>query len=158
MTATDASTLLEFMRKRTLGLLDTIAKLPNPEAALGWRPGPGRAHIAWQLMHIAATDDKHLGVRMKGGDPAEPKNVERYAGGSTPDETIPSVDEIRRYLTERRTAMLAHLATITDWSAKPNEQTQWVYEEWVRVLAWHEAHHHGQAHLTLNLYKATIPV
>ena len=30
---------------RTLGLLDKIAAEPDPAAVLGWRPGPGRAHI-----------------------------------------------------------------------------------------------------------------
>ena len=101
---------LEFTRKKTLDTLDAIAKRPDAQAVLGWRPGPGRAHIAWQLMHIAATDDRHLTVRMKGGELAESENVKRYAGGSTPDDSVPNVDEIRRYLTERRAAMLDHLA------------------------------------------------
>ena len=39
-------------------------------------------------------------------------------------------------------------------ATKPNEQATWTYQEWVKVLAWHEAHHQGQAHLTFNLYKA----
>jgi hypothetical protein len=37
---------------------------------------------------------------------------------------------------------------------KPNEQAPWTYREWIKVLTWHEAHHQGQAHLTLNLYRA----
>ena len=41
--------LLDFNRERTLGTLATIEKLPDPAKALGWRPGPGRAHIAWQI-------------------------------------------------------------------------------------------------------------
>src|SRR3954467_918335 len=114
MTRSDLRTFLEFVRKKTLDTLDAVAKRPDAAELLAWRPGPGRAHIAWQLMHIAATDDRHLGVRMKGGDPADPENVRHFAGGSTPDENVPSVDEIRRYLTERRTAMLNHLATLSD--------------------------------------------
>ena len=48
---------LEFARVRTLGLLDNIEKDPDPQAVLAWRPGPGRAHIGWQLMHIAVTEE-----------------------------------------------------------------------------------------------------
>ena len=33
---------LEFARVRTLGLLDSIEKEPDPQAILAWRPGPGR--------------------------------------------------------------------------------------------------------------------
>ena len=156
MTRSDIRTFLEFVRKKTLDTLDAIAKRPDAAELLAWRPGPGRAHVAWQLMHVAATDDRHLGVRMKGGDPAAPENVRRFAGGSTPDESVPSADEIRRYLTDRRAAMLDHLMSLSDGdlSKKPNEQAPWTYETWFQVLTWHEAHHQGQAHLVINLYKA----
>ncbi|HJZ93508.1 MAG TPA: DinB family protein [Gemmataceae bacterium] len=156
MTRNDVRQLLEFTRKRTTDWFDALAKRPDAAAALGWRPGPGRAHIGWQLMHIAATDDRHLGVRMKGGEPANPEYVRRFAGGSTPDEQVPKIDEIRHYLAERRAAMLDHLASLTDADLpkKPNEQAPWPYETWFQVLVCHEAHHQGQAHLTLNLYKA----
>ena len=40
----------EFNRSRTLGLLDRIAQMPQPQAVLGWRPGAGRAHLAWQCL------------------------------------------------------------------------------------------------------------
>lgn len=147
---------LEFTRKKTLDTLDTIAKRPDAAAVLAWRPGPGRAHIAWQLMHIAATDDRHLGVRMRLGEPTDAELVKRYAGGSTPDDKVPSVEEIRQYLNERRAAMLEHLSKLTeaDLPKKPNDQAPWTYETWFQVLTWHESHHQGQAHLTLNLYKS----
>jgi uncharacterized damage-inducible protein DinB len=156
MTPADLRSFLEFVRKKTLDTLDAVAKRPDATEVLAWRPGPGRAHVAWQLMHIAATDDRHLGVRMKGGDPANAEYVKRFAGGSTPDENVPTVEEIRRYLTERRAAMLDHLAGLSDadLARKPNDQAPWHYEEWFRVLTWHEAHHQGQAHLTINLYNA----
>lgn len=156
MTPADLRSFLEFVRKQTLDTLDAIAKRPDAAELLAWRPGPGRAHIAWQLMHIAATDDRHLGVRMKGGEPADPDLVKRFAGGSTPDASVTTVDEIRRYLTERRAAMLDHLATLSDadLGRKPNDQAPRHYEDWFRVLTWHEAHHQGQAHLTINMYKA----
>jgi uncharacterized damage-inducible protein DinB len=157
MTTTDLREWLERSRRKTLELLDTVAKTPEPAAALGWRPGHGRAHLAWQLMHIAATDDRHLNVRMNGGDPREPDLVRRFAGGSVPDDDIPSLNQIRQYLAERREAMLAHLAGLSDadLANKPNPEAPWPYREWFQVLAWHEAHHHGQAHLTFNLYRAT---
>src|SRR5262245_54228581 len=156
MTASDLILFLEHGRRKTMELLDVIAARDNSAAILSWRPGPGRAHIAWQLMHIAATDDRHLNVRMKGGEPREPEHVRRFAGGSTPDDEVPIVDEIRRYLTDRRRDLLDHLRGLSDAALleKPNPQAPWVYTEWFRVLTWHEAHHHGQAHLTYNLYRA----
>lgn len=146
---------LDFNRQKTLGLIDGLAKLGDVQKVLGWRPGPGRAHLAWQLMHIAATDDRHVHVRMTGGQPQEPAYVQRFAGGSTPDDDIPTVEEIKRYLDTQRKELLAHLAKLDDAAlkTKPNEQAPWTYGEWLRVLAWHEAHHQGQAHLTVNLYK-----
>jgi uncharacterized damage-inducible protein DinB len=147
---------LEFVRKKTSDFLDTIAKLPDAQKALGWRPGPGRAHIAWQMMHVAATDDRHLNVRIRGGEANNADYVNRFAGGSTPDDKVPTPEEIRRYLTDRRAAMLEMLAAATDeeLSRKPYEASPYTLEEWFRVWIWHEAHHQGQAHLTLNMYKA----
>src|SRR5437868_14051359 len=109
MTFADLIEVMEFSRQKTLALLDNLAKQPNVQTILGWRPGPGRAPLGWQLMHIAATDDRHVHVRMTGGQPQEPELVRRFAGGSTPDETIPSLDEIRRYLTAQRTEVLNHV-------------------------------------------------
>lgn len=157
MNKNDLQEILDFARRKTLDLLDAIAQRPDPKAVLGWRPGPGRAHIAWQLMHIAATDDRHLYVRMKGGEPSHADFVRRFAGGSVPDDDVPSIATIRHYLTEKRQELLAHLHSLaeSDLDNKPNEQAPWVYREWFKVLAWHEAHHQGQAHLTLNLYRIT---
>jgi uncharacterized damage-inducible protein DinB len=148
--------VLNFTRSRTLGFLDNLAKLPNAKDILGWRPGPGRAHIAWQLMHIAATDDRHVHVRMTGGQPREPGLVQRFAGGSTPDENVPTLEEIRAYLNSQRAEVLDYLKKLPDsaLAQKPMEQAPWTHQEWLKVLAWHEAHHQGQAHITLNLYQA----
>lgn len=156
MTKNDLVAWLEFARKRTMDMLDNLAKEPDAQTILAWRPGAGRAPIAWQLMHIGATDDRHLNVRMKGGAPAEPEYVRRFAGGSTPDDETPRLDEIRRYVLERRQAIVEHFRTLDDGQLgqKPNEQAPWTYQDWAQVLAWHEAHHHGQAHLTWNLFKA----
>lgn len=155
MTFADLIEIFEYNRGRTMSTLDMIAKEPDPAKVLGFRPGPGRAHIAWQLMHIAATDDRHVHVRMTGGQPADAGLVGRFAGGSTPDERIPTIDEIRSYLTTQRDEMTKHLRSLpADMiDKKPNETAPWTYREWIKLLAWHEAHHQGQAHITLNLYK-----
>jgi uncharacterized damage-inducible protein DinB len=157
MTFADLIEILDFNRQKTLALLDNLAKQPNVPAILGWRPGPGRAHVAWQLMHIAATDDRHVHVRMTGGQPQEPELVRRFAGGSVPDDAIPTLEEIRRYLTAQRAEVLGHCKKVPDSAlpTKPSDQAPWTYQEWLKVLAWHEAHHQGQAHITFNLYQAT---
>lgn len=155
MSANSLLQFMEFSRRKTLELVDAIAAQPNAAAILGWRPGAGRAHIAWQLMHITATDDRHLHVRIKQGEPREPDLVRRFAGGSVPDDVIPTLADIRRYLTDRRAELLAHFRSLSEgeFAAKPHAQAPWTYTEWCQVLAWHEAHHHGQAHLTYNLYR-----
>jgi uncharacterized damage-inducible protein DinB len=159
MTFADLFEMLEFNRQKTLGLLDNVGQQANAQAILGWRPGPGRAHLAWQLMHIAATDDRHVHVRMGGGQPQHPELVRRFAGGSTPDDSIPTLDEIRAYLASQRAEVLSHLKKLPDSAlpTKPNDQAPWTYQEWLKVLAWHEAHHQGQAHITFNLYRAAQP-
>jgi hypothetical protein len=156
MTFADIIELLEFARSKTLATLESVAKEADPMHALGWRAVPGRAHTAWQFMHIAATDDRHVHVRMTGGNPQHPELVQRFAGGSTPDDTIPTLDEIRAYLSSQRAEMIKHLKNLDDsmLDKKPNEQAPWTYREWGKLLAWHEAHHQGQAHATLNLYRS----
>src|SRR6476646_6706836 len=113
---------LDYNRQKTLAFVDSLAKSDNVQAVLAWRPGPGRAHLAWQLMHIAATDDRHVHVRMQGGQPQQPELVRRFAGGSTPDDTIPALEEIRRYLDAQRVELLTHLRKLDDGalSTKPN--------------------------------------
>lgn len=156
MTFADLIESLDYNRTKTLAFIEALAKQENAAKALAWRPGPGRANLAWQLMHIAATDDRHVHVRMASGQPQEPEYVRRFAGGSTPDDDVPSLDEIKRYLDVQRKELLAHLRKLDDkaLSTKPNDQAPWTYQEWLKVLAFHEAHHQGQAHLTFNLYKA----
>src|ERR1700716_1297909 len=146
MTFADLTEFLDFSRLKTLALLANLAKQPNPQAILGWRPGPGRAHLGWQLMHIAATDDRHVHVRMTGGQPQEPELIRRFAGGSTPDDTVPTLDDIRRNLTSPRAEVLAHVKKLPESALpnKPNEQAPWTYRDWLKLLGYHEAHHQGQ--------------
>ncbi len=149
-----------FYRKRTLDLLDKIAAEPDPTAVLGWRPGPGRAHIGWQLMHIGVTEEIFATERLNPARPAAFTDLwPRFRGGSTPDDNIPTVDEIRTVLAESREHLLETLATYPEDRLEEIPAALQARGLTVRdclyVIGWHEAHHHGQAHITFNLYKAS---
>ena len=47
----------QFNRTRTLGLLAEIEKMPDPEAILGWRPGPGRGHASSRQRHNSSCQE-----------------------------------------------------------------------------------------------------
>lgn len=149
----------EFNRQRTLGLLDTIDKEPNPQAILGWRPGPGRAPIGWQLMHVAVTEEIFASERLAPGKSAKHQALwPRFRGGSTPDDDTPTSSQIRQVLADGRESLLDTLATIDD--ARLGEippalaQRKLTLLDVLHIIGWHEAHHQGQAHITLNLYRA----
>ena len=150
--------VMEVCRTRTLATLDEIAKLPNPAAVLGWRPGPGRAHIGWQLTHIGITEELTSSERMRGTAPAFADLVPRFKFGSVPDSNIPSVELIRQVLEQSRQHVRecfskvqeADLDTIPEWY----RERGWTIRRILQILIWHEAHHQGQAHITLNLWKA----
>lgn len=160
MSAADAALKgYDFNRTRTLDLLDRVAKEPDPQKVLGWRPGLGRAHIAWQLMHIGVTEEIFATERLAPHKKGEFQDLwPRFRGGSTPDDDIPTVDEIRGVLAESRAHLAQTLREIGDdrlteipagWA-----QRKLTHEEIFRLVGWHEGHHQGQAHITLNLYKA----
>lgn len=146
-----------FYRERTLGLLDKIAEQPDPQAALAWRPGPGRAHIGWQLMHIGVTEEIFATERLLPEKPAAFAELwPRFRGGSTPDDNVPDAATIRRVLTESREHLLDTLSHYGDerlgeippaLAARKLTVFDVLY-----ILGWHESHHHGQAHITLNLF------
>ncbi len=148
-----------FSRERTLGVLDAVAELPDPQAVLGWRPGPGRAHIAWQLMHVGITEELFATERLGNSSAAWPDLVPRYKGGSTPDEEIPTVEKIRSVLHESREHWLSTVSGLNqsdlDEVPAPLAERGWTLRKVLQVLIWHEPHHQGQAHITLNLWKAT---
>src|SRR3954468_3159428 len=104
-----------FNRPRTLALLDKIEQEQEPHKILGWRPGPGRAHIAWQLTHIGITEELFATERLVvGAKPAFADLVPRFKGGSTPDDEIPQPSLIRRVLEESRAHLLATLGRFSD--------------------------------------------
>lgn len=151
---------LDFARARLLGILDTIEKSgQDVSKVLAWRPGPGRAHIGWQAMHCAATHDRYLNVRLKGGQATDPALCDNFAGGTKPsDSNVPTLSDIRTKLATHyealknyvRNASKEELARTQDFG---NGVTRSVGES-IILLTWHEGHHQGQIHLTWNCYKA----
>lgn len=151
---------LNFTRQRLLGTLETIEKSGQDiSRVLAWRPGPGRAHIAWQAMHCAATHDKYLNVFIKGlAAPADPALVSGFGGGSTPnDQNVPTLPQIRQVLESTFAAFKDYLGNVSpadlDRQVGPPDRRRTVAES-ALLMAWHEAHHQGQIHLTWNLYRA----
>lgn len=148
----------EFNRSRTVATLDRLGKLPDPQAVLGWRPGAGRAHIAWQAMHIGVTEDIFASERLapaKAGIFTEIWG--RYRGGSTPDESIPELAEIRKVLDESRSSLLDTLSQVTEDELEtiPEalKERGLTIRNVLNIISWHESHHQGQMHLTLNLFE-----
>lgn len=157
----DLSTLiasLDFTRSRLLATLESIEKSgQDVRNVLAWRPGPARAHIAWQAAHCAATHDRYVNSRLKGGQPLDPQLVEAFAGGSTPsDSNVPTLPEIRDKLAIHLDNLKSYLQTadLNQVLEFPGGVKRTVAES-VILLTWHEAHHQGQIHLTWNCYKAT---
>jgi uncharacterized damage-inducible protein DinB len=148
----------QFYRQRTIALLDRIEKEPNPQAVLAWRPGPGRAHIGWQLMHIGVTEELFASQRLAQKPGAWTDLWPRFRGGSTPDDNVPSPQLIREVLSGGREHLLATLKDYGD--ERLGEIPEYFKErgltvrEILYIIGWHEAHHQGQAHITFNLYKA----
>jgi uncharacterized damage-inducible protein DinB len=149
----------EFNRKRTLGFLEGIEQMPDSAAVLGWRPGAGRAHIGWQLMHIGVTEEIFATERLAPDKPGAFTDLwPRFRGGSTPDDQIPAPAEIRQVLDQGRAHLLETLSRFTEDNLgdipEALKQRGLTLLDVLHVISWHEAHHQGQAHITLNLYRS----
>ena len=148
-----------FNRGRTLATLDEIDKLPDPRAALAWRPNPARAHVGWQLMHIGITEELFATERLAPEKPGKWTELwPRFRGGSTPDDDVPDAPTIRRILSESRERLLDTLPTYTDDRLgeipPPLAHRTMTFLHVLHILSWHESHHQGQAHATLNAFRA----
>jgi hypothetical protein len=151
---------IQFNRNRTLATLERALADKDPQRALAWRPGPGRAHVAWQLMHIGITEELFATERLVPGTKPEFADlVPRFRGGSTPDDEIPPADLIRRVLTESRARLLATLGQFGDKDLgtipEALKERKLALVDVLYLLGWHESHHQGQAHITLNLLAAS---
>lgn len=148
----------EFNRGRTLALLESIEKESDPLAVLAWRPGPGRAHIGWQLMHIGITEDIFAAERLVEKPSPWAELRSRFRGGSKPDDDVPSPESIREVLASARASLLETAAIFGDdrLDEVPEllKDRGWRVRDVLHIIAWHEGHHQGQAHLTYNLNKA----
>lgn len=160
MDAATLTAMLDFGRARLLGELDAIEKSGrNVKEVLLWRPGKGRAHIAWQAMHCAATHDKYFHSVMLGLPSAsDPGAVAAYGGGSAPSDSDPAdLAQIRAALAKHFAPFREFVATRTtdqfDEVVGPPDRRRKLGDA-IILLAWHEAHHQGQIHLTWNQYKA----
>ena len=150
----------EFNRVRTLSTLDEIDKTANPQAALAWRPNPGRSHVGWQILHIGITEEIFATERLAPEKPAKWTELgPRFRGGSTPDDDVPSSATIRQILAESRKRLLETLATYSEDRLgeipPPLAQRKLTFLDVLHILSWHESHHQGQAHATLNSYRAS---
>ena len=149
-----------FYRARTVALLERVRQEPDPQAVLAWRPGSGRAHVAWQLMHIAMTEELFATERLAPDRPGEFLDLRpRFRGGSSPDEQIPTLEEIGDVLATTRARLLEtlgrfHDGELDEFKFTNRENRRLTLREVLFLIGWHEAHHQGQAHLTLNLYRA----
>ena len=148
---------MEYNRTKTLKLLDELRQSGRVAEILGWRPGAGRAHIAWQLVHIGVTEEVFATERLHGQTPAFADLVPRFKAGSTPDDQIPDADLIRQVLQESRVHLRSALSTFCDDDLgivpEAFRERGWTLGYILQVLCWHEGHHQGQAHLTHNLWK-----
>lgn len=150
--------LLEFNRGMTLKLLEEISQLDNPNSALAFQPGPKRAHIAWQIMHVAVTEELFATERLKERPSELTEWISRYQRGSIADGNIPSLDEIQTVLAHSRKNLLETLSQIdpAEMEQIPEglKERGWTNSFALQVICWHEAHHQGQAHFLLNSWKA----
>lgn len=160
MCPTTLAAAMDFARARLLGSLDAIEKSgADVSKVLAWRPGPGRAHIAWQAMHCAATHDKYFNAFILGKAATDETLVAAYGGGSTPsDQNIPGLAVVRSTLEGHFSPFRSHILGASSEELKrvfklPNGSERTVGEA-TMLLTWHEAHHQGQIHLTWNMYKA----
>lgn len=149
---------MDFMRMRTLMSLDEIAKHPRAADILAYRPGPGRAHQAWQFMHIGITEELYGTERLFGRPSQYPELAPRFKGGSIADDNIPSIEQIRTVLADSREKLFAGLRSFSDSDLgvipEAFKERGWALGRIIQVLAWHEAHHQGQIHCVLNQWKA----
>ena len=83
----------------------------------------------------------------------------RFRGGSTPDDDVSTLAQIREVLSGAREHLLETLSEYDD--SRLDEIPETLKARGLSVLlvlyivGWHEAHHQGQAHATFNAFKAT---
>ena len=149
----------KFIRERLLKLLDEVASSSHSREALHWMlpfGNPGRAHMAWQFMHCAATLDRYLNVRILSGTVKNQELVDHFAGGSRPDpDKIIEPEEIKTQLLKTVEPYYKYCLSIEDsaMTAVVNPEVGKTNREIMQLLNWHEAHHHGQCQIIWNSFQ-----
>lgn len=152
--------MLDLVRGRLLGSLEAIETSGlDVKAALTFRPGPARSHIAWQAMHCAATHDKYINVYLRGSQIKDPALVEAYGVNSVAkDDSVPDLKTIRKALEIHFEGFKDFIRGLTeaDYDRKIEMGPGRIrtIRESIMVMVWHESHHQGQIHLTWNIFKA----
>jgi len=157
----DLETLIAGMEFARARVLETLGRIEgsggDAEQVMQWRPGPGIPNITWHAMHCAATHHKYERVVLGKGSLRETALVAAYGGSDTqPNQEEPSLEQIRDSLANHFESIKAYLRgrPPNDLMLRvPGPGTERSIGEWVILLAWHEAHHQGQMHLTWNLYR-----
>lgn len=147
---------LGFDRQATLKLLDEIEKTGHAREALSWRAAPGRAPLGWQIMHIAASEDR-FAAKMIGNRPLVSEALaEEFKSGKPAGDRVPELSEIRSYLERTRASLDQAIAgfDLSRLDGKPAPDAKMTFRTIFQVLIWHEGHHEGEARATFNLFKA----
>ena len=112
-------------------------------------------------MHLGITEEIFATERLATIDHSPHRDHwSRFRGGSTPDDEIRGSDQIRIVLTDGRRQLVETLAGYDDsqlddliWHHH-GMKTDISLLTTLHIIGYHESHHQGQAHLTLNLFKA----
>ena len=139
-------------------MLEELSQLNDPVNALTYQPGPHRAHICWQIMHIAITEEAFATERLRNTSSDLTDWFPHFQKGSVADNNIPSLDVIQSVLAQSRMNLIETISQITedqlDLIPAGLKERGWTNRTALQVLCWHEAHHQGQAHLLFNSWKA----
>lgn len=151
---------LDMNMNRVIAQVEAVAGNPDLQNFLSWRIAPGRAHAAWQWTHIAVTEELFACDRLvTAHERAKYKDYwDRFRGGSSPSDTdVPSFETILKMLKDAHETLRETLKTFTDedldtktMSVRDNNQS---LRMWIQIMIYHSAHHHGQVHALLNVFK-----
>ena len=149
----------KMIRSRLIGLIKEIQSTSYAQDALQWSMpfGKGRAHIAWQFMHCAATIDRYLNFRILNQEPKNPELVKSYGNGSIPNpKLILKTEEILSALDITIQPYYIYFENLAPEKIdlKPHLEAEKTHREILELLNWHEASHTGQAQITWNSFRA----
>ncbi|HNE21515.1 MAG TPA: DinB family protein, partial [Leptospiraceae bacterium] len=95
---------MEFNRAATDHLLDELEKTGKADEALAWRAGTNRAPLGWQLMHLAASEDRQA-TRLGAQSLISEKYAEDFKSGKPAVSFIPKLPYVRQYLKDSRASL-----------------------------------------------------